>query len=222
MADTRFIIAASILSADFLHLAEQIRITEEAGADWLHLDVMDGRFVPNLSMGPFIVEACRQATKLPLDVHLMVDEPDHLLDAFARAGADHLTVHIEACSHPLTTLEHIKSLGLKAGISLKPSTSISAILPLLPSLDGVLVMSVEPGYSGQKFEPISGNRIAEVRRALAVKRSDAWLAVDGGINPKTIRQAQSSGANVFIAATAIYQHPDGILAGIRSLRSALH
>jgi ribulose-phosphate 3-epimerase len=221
MADTRLIIGASILSADFLHLAEQIRSTEEGGADWLHLDVMDGHFVPNLSMGPAILEACRRATRLPLDVHLMVEEPDRFLEVFSSGGADHLTVHIEACAQPRKTLERIKQLGLKAGISLKPDTPVSAILPLLNQVDGVLVMSVIPGYSGQRFEPSAAMRLAEIRRALDEMNSTAWLAVDGGINTQTIQQTQAGGATVFISATAIYKHPEGIEAGIRSLRNEL-
>ena len=221
MKKRQTILAASILSADFLHLGEQIQLAEKGGADWIHLDVMDGHFVPNLSMGPFIVEACRRATHLPLDVHLMIDQPDQLLESFARAGADHLTIHVEACPDPFKTLELIRRLGLKAGISLKPETPVSAIQPFLKKVNGVLVMSVTPGYSGQLYESASTTRLAEVRHALDETRADAWLAVDGGINPDNIRQVHLAGANVFVSATAIFKNPQGIEAGILSLKNGL-
>jgi ribulose-phosphate 3-epimerase len=219
MAGKSFIIAPSILSADFLHLADQIKSVEEAGADWLHLDVMDGHFVPNLSMGPFIIETVRKATRMPLDVHLMVREPENLFAAFADAGADHLTVHVEACEHILDTLDQIHSLGMKAGVSLRPATPVSSITSLLPHVDGVLVMSVEPGYAGQKFLTGAIERISQIRQELDKLGSAAWLAVDGGINPQTLRLTLKAGANVFIAASAIFQNPDGIAAAIRSLRN---
>jgi len=221
MTVKNLIIAPSILSADFLHLADQIRIVEDAGADWLHLDVMDGHFVPNLSMGPDIVAACRRATRLPMDVHLMVKDPDGLLSAFAKAGADHLTVHIEASDHIFETLAQIHALGLKAGISLKPATPISSINSVLPHVDGVLVMSVDPGYSGQKFQPGTIDRLAEVRLAMDKLGSNAWLAVDGGINKQTLPLVHAAGANVFIAASAIFQNPEGISTAIRTLREEL-
>jgi ribulose-phosphate 3-epimerase len=216
-----FIIAPSILSADFLHLADQIRSVEEAGADWLHLDVMDGHFVPNLSMGPFIVEAVRKATRMPLDVHLMVKEPENLFASFAEAGADHLTVHVEACEHILDTLGQIHSLGLKAGVSLRPVTPVSSITTLLPHVEGVLVMSVDPGYAGKKFLPGAIERIAQIRQELDKLGSAAWLAVDGGINTQSLPLAVKAGADVFIAASAIFQNPDGIAAAIRSFRKIL-
>jgi len=221
MTGKNFIIAPSILSADFLNLAEQIRIIEAAGADWLHLDVMDGHFVPNLSMGPFIVAACRQATQLPLDVHLMVKEPENLLEAFAKAGANHLTVHIEACDHILETLALIRRLGLKAGISLMPVTPISSINNVLPHVDGVLIMSVDPGYAGQKFQPGAAERTAAVRFVLDELGSAAWLAVDGGINAQTLPLMRAAGADVFIAASAIFQNPEGIRSAIHTLRREL-
>lgn len=221
MAKRSFIIAPSILSADFLHLADQIRSIEEAGANWLHLDVMDGHFVPNMSMGPFIVEACRKATNLPLDVHLMVTDPEKLLASFSNAGADHLTVHVEACEYIERTLGEIHKLGLKAGISLKPATPVMNILPWLSQVDGVLVMSVDPGYAGQQFLPGATERIATIRQELDTIRSSAWLAVDGGINPQTLPLVRNAGADTFIAAKAIFQNPDGVIAAIDSLRKLL-
>lgn len=221
MAEKSFVIAPSILAADFLHLADQIRVVEKAGADWLHVDVMDGHFVPNLSMGPMIVKACKSATRMPLDVHLMVREPESLFAAFAEAGADHLTVHIEACEHILDTLEQIHNLGLKAGISLRPSTPIHSIQSVMPAVDGVLIMSVDPGYGGQKFLPSAIERISTVRQKLDDLGSSAWLAVDGGINAQTIRLVMNAGADTFISGSSIFQNPDGISASIQTLRDLL-
>lgn len=221
MTHTSYVLAPSILSADFLHLADQIKLVEQAGADWLHLDVMDGHFVPNLSMGPMIIKACRSATSLPLDVHLMVQEPGNLLAAFAEAGADHLTVHFEACEHIQDILGQIRGLGLKAGVSLKPSTPIRDIQASLPWVDGILVMSVDPGYSGQKFLPSAPQRISDLRNILDTMGSKAWLAVDGGINVQTLPLAKEAGADTFMAASSIFQHPAGITAGIKILRDLL-
>jgi ribulose-phosphate 3-epimerase len=214
------IIAPSILSADFLHLQDQISACEAAGADWIHVDVMDGRFVPNLTMGPVIVEACRRATKLPLDVHLMIEQPERLLEAFAQAGADHLTVHVETCPHLHRTLQQIKSLGVKAGVVLNPGTPAVAIEPVLPLADLVLVMSVNPGFSGQSFIPQAVEKVAALRRALDAIGSQAWLEVDGGIAPDTLPRMRAAGADAFVAASAVFGHPQGIAAGIHALRLA--
>ena len=162
------ILAPSILSADFTRLGEEIAACEAAGADWLHIDVMDGHFVPNITMGPFIVEACKRVTKLPLDVHLMIEKPEGLLEAFAKAGANHLTVHVETCPHLHRTLEFIKSLGCTAGVTLNPGTPIGAIKSVLHLADLVLVMSVDPGFSGGKFVPESFAR--EIGRASCRER----------------------------------------------------
>jgi ribulose-phosphate 3-epimerase len=216
----KIIIAPSILSADFLRLGEQIAACEAAGADWIHIDVMDGHFVPNLTMGPVIVEACRRATKLPLDVHLMIEQPERLLKAFRDAGADHLTVHVETCPNLADTLEQIKGLGVKAGVVLNPGTEVMEIEPFLPQADLVLVMSVNPGYSGQAFMPETISKVVEIRKRLDTLGSQAWLEVDGGIAAETLPKMEAAGASAFVAASAIFGHPGGIAAGIEALRMA--
>ncbi|HEY2982294.1 MAG TPA: ribulose-phosphate 3-epimerase [Anaerolineales bacterium] len=220
MPESPAIIAASILSADFLHLEDQLRACESAGADWIHIDVMDGHFVPNLTMGPFIVEACKRATKLPLDVHLMIEEPEKLLENFAKAGASNLTVHVETCPHLYRTLQHIQSLGCKAGVTLNPGTPLDAIEPVLSLADLVLVMSVNPGFSGQAYIPEAVSRVAELRRKLDALGSAASLEVDGGITPQNLPQLRAAGATAFVSASAIFKHPGGIQSGIQALRAA--
>lgn len=216
-----FLIAPSILSADFTRLGADIEACEAAGADWLHVDVMDGRFVPNLTMGPVIVEACRRATKLPLDVHLMIEEPERYLEAFSKAGASHITVHVETCPHLHRTLQQIKSLGCKAGITLNPSTPASAIEPALQIADIVLVLTVNPGFSGQKFIPEILPKIVTLRRKMDEIGSSAWLEVDGGISSATLPQVREAGADVFVSGSSIFQHPKGLSAGIRELRECI-
>jgi ribulose-phosphate 3-epimerase len=215
------VIAPSILSADFTRLGEQITAAEAAGADWIHVDVMDGHFVPNLTMGPFIVEACRRVTSLPLDVHLMVENPENLLEAFAKAGASILTIHVEACPEAASVLKRIKSLGCQAGLTLNPATPASALLPALALADLVLVMTVHPGYSEQAFMPEMVGKVGEVRRMLDDLGSEAWLEVDGGLSTATIPQVREAGADAFVAAKAIFKHPDGIASGIAALRNSL-
>ncbi len=212
------ILAPSILSADFTRLGAEIAACESAGADWLHIDVMDGHFVPNLTMGPFIVEHCKRATKLPLDVHLMIEKPEGLLEAFAKAGASILTVHVETCPHLHRTLEFIKSLGCKAGVTLNPGTPIAALESVLHLADLVLVMSVNPGFSGGKFVPESFARVAEVRKRLDALGSSAWLEVDGGVNAENITKLKEAGATAFVAATAVFKYPQGVADGIKALR----
>jgi len=218
---TKHILAPSILAADFTKLGEEIRAAESAGADWIHVDVMDGRFVPNISMGQFIVEACRRVTQLPLDVHLMIEKPEEHLETFAKAGASRLTVHVETCPHIHRTLQFIKSLGCEAGVTLNPGTAVGAIEPVLGEADLVLVMSVNPGFGGQEFIPESYARITEIRKKLDVLGSSAWLEVDGGVSEETIAQLKEAGATAFVAGTSVFKHPQGIEAGVRALRNHL-
>ena len=215
------IIAPSILSADFTCLGEQVATAEDAGADWIHVDVMDGHFVPNLTMGPFIVEHVRRVTSLPIDVHLMVTNPEALLEPFAAAGASHLTVHVETCPDVGDTLRTIKSLGCTPGLTLNPDTPASALTDALPLAGLVLVMTVHPGYSGQAFMPGMVSKVTELRRMLDDLHSPAWLEVDGGISAENIAQVHHAGADAFVAASAIFKHPDGITAGIAALRQAV-
>ena len=216
-----YVISASILSADFTRLAEELAVCESAGADWIHVDVMDGHFVPNITMRPVIVEACKRVTKLPLDVHLMIEKPEQHIEAFAKAGASGLTVHVETCPHLDHTLQDIKFLGCKAGVVLNPETPVRAIEPVLHLADLVLVMSVHPGFSGGKFIPESIAKVADIRTKLDALGSSAWLEVDGGINAETLPKMKDAGATAFVAASAIFKHPQGIMAGIQALRAQL-
>jgi ribulose-phosphate 3-epimerase len=215
------VLAPSILSADFSHLGEQVAACQQAGADWIHVDVMDGHFVPNLTFGPLIVEACRRATDLPLDVHLMVEKPELMLEAFASAGANRLTVHVETCPHLHRTLEQIRELGVLPGVTLNPATPAAALKEILPMVDLVLVMTVNPGFGGQKFIEASLGKIAEIRRMLDEIGSTAWLEVDGGVSAETLPRLRAAGADAFVAGNAVFNHRDGIQAGVRALRELL-
>jgi ribulose-phosphate 3-epimerase len=217
----KFILSASILSADFTRLGEQIREAEQGGVDWIHVDVMDGHFVPNLTMGPFIVEACRRVTSLPLDVHLMVQSPELFLESFASAGASSLSVHVENAPNLHRTLQKIRELGCNVGAVLNPGTPASRVEPVLHLVDLVLVMSVNPGYSGQAFLPEVLPKIALIRKWLDASHAPTWIQIDGGMNTQTLPAAFSAGVRVFVAATSIFKHPQGIAAGVESLRSCL-
>lgn len=217
----KYYLSPSILSADFARLGEQIHQAEQAGADWIHIDVMDGHFVPNLTMGPFIVETCRRITNLPLDVHLMITNPDDLIEDFAAAGADYLTVHIETCPEVQSTLERIRKLGAQPGITLNPDTPASKIEPYLSLVDLVLVMTVKPGYAGQSFKAEVVPKIGQIRQQLELSNPQALIEVDGGISAETIGTTIEEGAQVFVAASAIFQHPRGIEAGIQALKDQL-
>jgi ribulose-phosphate 3-epimerase len=216
-----YLITPSIERADFTQLGRQIAEAEEAGADWLHIDVMDGHFVPNITLGTTIVEACKQASHLPLDVHLMVEEPEHLVENFAIAGASHLTIHPEASPNLVRTLQAIIDLGCKAGVAINPGTPAEAVRPALQLVHNVLVMTVNPGYSGQKFIAEVMPKITQVRTWLDEVNPEAHVQVDGGIDGTTIRIARDAGADAFVAATAVFKHPQGIKAGIRALRDGL-
>jgi len=217
----KYIIAPSILAADMTQLGNEIAAAEAAAADWIHVDVMDGRFVPNITMGQFIVEACRRVTQLPLDVHLMIEKPEDHLETFAKAGASTITVHVETCPHLHRTLQYIKSLGCRAGVVLNPGTAVGALDAVLGEADLVLVMSVNPGFGGQKFIPESLVRIREIRQKLDALGSSAWLEVDGGVSVETIAQLKEAGATAFVAGTSVFKHPQGIEVGVRALRNIL-
>jgi ribulose-phosphate 3-epimerase len=217
----KFLLAPSIIASDFTKLGDEISTCESAGADWLHMDIMDGHFVPTITVGPLFVEACKRATKLPLDVHLMISNPDQYLEVFAKAGADNITVHVETCPNLLQTIENIKSLGCKAGVTLNPLTPAAALDEVLPLVDLVLVMSVTPGYSGQAFMPEMIGKVEEIRNTLNALRSLAHLEVDGGMTAETIPLMYKAGANVFVAGNAAFKHPMGVGQGIRVLRECV-
>jgi ribulose-phosphate 3-epimerase len=214
-------IAPSILSADFARLAEGVAAAEEGGADWIHVDVMDGRFVPNITIGPPVVAALRRVTGLPLDVHLMIDSPERFVEAFADAGADILTVHQEATLHLHRTVQAIKDRGMRAGVSLNPATPAATLEEILPAADMVLVMSVNPGFGGQRFIPGSVAKIRRVRDMLrAAGMEGVDIQVDGGIAPATARDVAAAGATVLVAGTAVFGASGSVAENIRAIRSA--
>lgn len=199
----KILISPSILSADFSNLASEIKAVENGQCDMIHVDVMDGHFVPNLTIGAPVVKSLRKVTQLPLDVHLMIDEPIRFVEDFAKAGSDFLTIHVEACSDVRATLEKIKSSGLKAGISLRPKTKAEDLVPYLELLDLILVMTVEPGFGGQSFMPEMLDKVKSLRQ-----KFNGLISVDGGISKDTAGESIRAGANVLVAGTAIFSHED--------------
>ena len=217
---SNILISASILSADFARLETEIHQAEEAGIDWIHIDVMDGHFVPNISMGPFIVETCKRITELPLDVHLMISQPERHIEPFINAGADKLSIHIEENPNVHRTLQHIRSKDCHPGIVINPGTPVSHIESVLEIVDMVLVMSVNPGYSGQKFIPGVLKKISGIREMSNNQCVQPFIQIDGGITKETLPGAHQAGVNVFVSATAIFKHPKGIKEAVKELRLA--
>ncbi len=201
-------IAPSILSADFGRLAEEVKAVEEAGADWIHVDVMDGHFVPNITLGPVVIEAVRKATRLPLDVHLMIENPERYIGDFVRAGADHLTVHQEGCRHLHAVLHQIRDAGAMPAVVVNPATPISLLEPILPDVGMVLVMSVNPGFGGQKFIEHSLARLSELRALRERLGLSFWIEIDGGVKVENTRRVAEAGAEVIVSGSGIFGTPD--------------
>lgn len=214
-------IAPSLLAADFTRLGEQVKAAADNGADWFHVDVMDGHFVPNITMGPFIVEAVRRVTDLPLDVHLMILQPERYIQSFADAGANHISVHLEASPHLHRSLQMIRDAGCKVGVAINPHSPALLLSEIITMVDLVTVMTVNPGFGGQSFIKDMKSKIAELRAMIGNVRGHIDIEVDGGINPETAPHAVQAGANVLIAGTSVFQNPNGVKAGIMELRESL-
>ncbi len=214
------LLAPSILSADLSNLSQQIRLVELAGADWIHCDIMDGHFVPNLTFGPIIVKAARKVTQLPLDVHLMIEKPDKYLEDFVKSGANSITVHQEAVIHLDRTINRIKELGVKAGVAINPSTPVDFIKEIIEKLDLVLIMSVNPGFGGQLFIPNTINKIKELFELRKKKKSNLVIEVDGGIDNKIIQNVLDAGCDVFVAGSSIFKS-DNISASTVELKNLI-
>lgn len=216
------ILAPSILSANFSVLGQELEALEQAGADWIHVDVMDGHFVPNLSFGPFILPVIKKHTHLPIDVHLMVSNPDALIPAFLSGGANWITVHVESCSHLYRTLQSIRAAGCKAGAAINPATPIECLREVIHLLDLVLVLGNNPGFSGQGWFPEMGGKIKRVRQFLQQANSSAIIQVDGGMTAQTLPEAYRAGACAFVSGSAIFGHPSGIAEGMKLLRTSIN
>ena len=214
-------ISPSILSADFSRLGEQVREAEDARVDYIHVDVMDGHFVPNITIGPFIVKALRGVTNIPLDVHLMIDNPELYIKDFSEAGADIITIHQEATPHLHRTIQQIHDLGIKAGVSINPSTSVNTLDEIICSVDLVLVMSVNPGFGGQSYIASSTSKITKIREMLDICGSSADLQVDGGVNVDTLKEVIFAGANAFVAGSAIFNDKSSVAENVSALREKI-
>ena len=214
------LLAPSILAADLSNLSQQIRLVEIADVDWIHCDIMDGHFVPNLTFGPIVVRAARKATKLPLDVHLMIDNPDKYLEDFVKAGANSITIHQEAVIHLDRTINQIKELGVKAGVAINPSTPVELLKDVVENLDLVLIMSVNPGFGGQKFISNSINKVKETVELRKKLKSNFLIEIDGGIDNKTIKKALDAGCDVFVAGSSIFKS-DNISAAAVELKNII-
>lgn len=214
-------IAPSILSADFSRLGDEVKRAQDAGADLIHIDVMDGRFVPNITMGPLVVDAVRKVASVPLDVHLMIVEPERLIKRFADCGADFITVHVEACPHLHSVLGLVATSGCRAGAALNPHTPATSLCEILDMVDIINIMTVNPGFGGQRFISAMTAKIAKVRAMVDSCHSEIDIEVDGGINSETIPLVTAAGANIMIAGTCVFEHEEGIAAGIRDLRQAI-
>jgi ribulose-phosphate 3-epimerase len=218
---TKLYIAPSVLAADFSILGEQVSLAEEGGADWIHLDIMDGRFVPNITFGPMVVSAIRKLTKLPLDTHLMIVDADKHIEAFREAGSDRITVHQEACLHLQRTVARIRELGAKPGVAINPATPSSTLTEILSDIDLVLVMTVNPGFGGQRFLPGTLKKMREIKAMIKASGRDIRLEVDGGIDSSTTPLVTAAGADTLVAGTSVFRKPD-VRRAIAELRESVN